>query len=74
MVMAVEVVGLVGYEAAPRLFDVEWDGHAVPHSGLVLDSASLVAERVRSSRTVAMTSIQTAQRLCTAGPDLTEAE
>ena len=28
----------------------------------------------RSSRAVAMTSIQTAQRLCTAGPDLTEAE
>ena len=39
MVMAVEVVGLVGYEAAPRLFDVEWDGHAVPHSGLVLARA-----------------------------------
>ena len=38
------------------------------------DSASLVAERVRSLRTVAMASIQTAQRLCTVGPGLTEAE
>jgi len=39
MVMAVEVVGLVGYEAAPRLFHVDWGDYAVALGGLVLARA-----------------------------------
>ena len=38
-VKALEVVGLVGYEAAPRLFDVDWGGAGDGSSGLVLARA-----------------------------------